>query len=356
MEEKKNSISPIKILLRLLRNKKMRIGITILYTGMLLFAFDAFYNRSFLTTEEVFRSVLRFLPYVFIIVGIGYFLISYLEGNKIVLTQNEKAFTDQQFEKLLDIQKEQTEIQKYVFEKRIADTNERLERLSVQIESLNSLRLDSNQKSELFGSLKKNFTENINKEFFQQLNENISTELTKEKRNRLENLLKEFNSIKSRLNTEIEKLSRRANVNLVIGSLTTIVALITLGYIVFQSTQPFKGYVDMLYHYIPRLSLIIFVEVFAYFFLKLYKSNLNDMKYYQNELTTVELKLASITTAIHFGKDTDISLITSEFSKTERNFILKKDETTVEIEKTKLDKGDLKDILKFTTDIVNKRQ
>jgi hypothetical protein len=159
-----------------------------------------------------------------------------------------------------------------------------------------------------------------------------------------------------RLGKEIDKLSRRANVNLTIGSLVTIVALMTLGLVVFQNTQHFESWMDMLYHYIPRLSLIIFVEVFAYFFLKLYKANLNDMKYYQNELTTVEMKLASITTAIHFGKDTDISSISSELSRTERNFILKKGETTVDIEKAKLDKGDLKDILKFTTDIVNKRQ
>jgi hypothetical protein len=79
------------------------------------------------------------------------------------------------------------------------------------------------------------------------------------------------------------------------------------------------------------------------------------MKYYQNELTTVEMRLSAISTAIHFGTAEDISAVTREISKTERNFILKKGETTVDIEKNKMDASDLKDILSFTKDIVNRK-
>jgi hypothetical protein len=37
---------------------------------------------------------------------------------------------------------------------------------------------------------------------------------------------------------------------------------------------------------VPRLSTVALVEAFAYFFLGLYKSKLEEIKYYQNKCTT----------------------------------------------------------------------
>ena len=76
---------------------------------------------------------------------------------------------------------------------------------------------------------------------------------------------------------------------------------------------------------------------FSFFFLKLYKSGLSEIKYFQNELTNVEMKFISLDISLR-GKNTElISDVVSEFSKTERNFILNKGQTTVEIERGKLD-------------------
>jgi len=36
------------------------------------------------------------------------------------------------------------------------------------------------------------------------------------------------------------------------------------------------------------------IELFAYFFLKLYKSDLSEIKYFQNELTNVEMRYAAV--------------------------------------------------------------
>jgi prefoldin subunit 5 len=225
-EQPKASMSK---LLGFLRNKRMRTGIAILYTGILLLTIDIIYNQRLFASKEILIEIFKFTPYIIIVTGVGYILISYLEGNRITRSPNHAFSSNPPLERMIEELKYFIEEQRHRTERRENETQERFNELGKQLDDLNNLRFDNNQKSELFNSLKQSFTENVNNDFFVQLNENISIELTKEKRSRLDSLLKEFNSIKLRLNSEIDKLSRRANVNLVIGSLTTIVALITLG-------------------------------------------------------------------------------------------------------------------------------
>ena len=48
----------------------------------------------------------------------------------------------------------------------------------------------------------------------------------------------------------------------------------------------------------------IFIEVFSFFFLKLYKSGLADILYYQNELTNLESKFLALELA-SLGRNTE---------------------------------------------------
>lgn len=344
-----------KAILRIFRNSKTLIGLMGFVIGLF---FLIIYNQSSdidYKNVDLYGLLYRFFPYILLILSIGYFMFGYLEGGKKVdqftePTNDEKLSSDLKNEFI----EFKNELKEYLHQNH-GRTSDLIAEFQYQLSKKNEIQLDDKQKTELFNSFKQSFVENINEDFFKQLKDNIAVELTKEKKGRLELLLKDFYSIKNRLNNEVEKLSRKANVNLVIGSLTTFIALLALSYMVFSSNSSFKSIADMLYHYVPRLSLIVFIEVFAYFFLRLYKLNLSDMKYFQNELTTIELKLASITTAINFGKDIDISYITNEFAKTERNFILKNGETTVELEKSRIEKSDMKEILKSVTEIAKRK-
>ncbi|MDN3494248.1 hypothetical protein [Winogradskyella bathintestinalis] len=355
MEEeynRKKYESPIRRMMGMMKKRQFRIGMILVYLGAILFVFDNIYNLELYNSEQILKTILRFSPIILMVLGIGYLMFGYLEGNKSLKPNEPEVSKNQDNSKINFELKRFIEEIRHNQERGRYENREIIKRLEEQFEKQSDLQLNKNQKDELFNSLKESFTENVNDDFFEKLNENISIELTKEKRSRLDFLLNDFESIKRRLSSEIEKLSRKANINLVIGSLTTIVALITLSLLVFQNGIKLTSYTEILYHYLPRLSLIIFIEVFAYFFLRLYKLNLNDMKYFQNELTTVELKLASITTAINFGKDIDISAITLELAKTERNFILKKGETTVELEKAKINKSDINELVKSITNSV----
>lgn len=178
------------------------------------------------------------------------------------------------------------------------------------------------------------------------IEENYKKEAIKDKK--INNLIFSIESKSNRLDDEILRLRKSANLNLVIGTLSTFLAIFSLVYEVFYNEISFTNTTQILSHYIPRISLVIFIEIFAFFFLKLYKSNLFEIKYFNNEKTNIDFKVFSLKTAIYYEDTEMIKSCISNFIETERNFIIKKDESTIDLEKHKYDNlsnTDLKDML-----------
>ena len=147
-----------------------------------------------------------------------------------------------------------------------------------------------------------------------------------------------------RLRSEIDALFRRGNVNLIIGTLTTLIAVGILASSILTKdlpTDPEK----LAAHLIPRITLSLFIEIFSFFFLRLYSAGLTDIKYYQNELTNIESKFLALRRAHQLQEAGPLKQILQSLASTERNFVLKKGETTVDLEKTKLDYQSLKEML-----------
>lgn len=143
-----------------------------------------------------------------------------------------------------------------------------------------------------------------------------------------------FLQINSRLESEVQNLAKRGNINLILGMATTLTGLGILGYSVFDAPT-LSSMVEIASHFIPRVSLVLLIEVFAYFFLKLYKQGLTEIKYFQNEITNIESKfLALRLSSENEHKDCLKEVVTSLLS-TERNFVLDKGQTTVELERIK---------------------
>ena len=63
---------------------------------------------------------------------------------------------------------------------------------------------------------------------------------------------------------------------------------------------------------------------------------MDEIKYYQNELTNTEARLQAVDIALISDDTQAVSKIAESCSRTERNFILNKDQSTVEIEKLKM--------------------
>jgi len=187
---------------------------------------------------------------------------------------------------------------------------------------------------------------------YQGLSEEIIKKILSENEGRYIELLDYIEKLKFRLKTQVDYLSRNGNLNLLIGLITTVIAVSILFYLVFAAKDLPKDNYGLISYYVARISIIIFIEIFALFFLKLYRTNLYEIKYFQNELTNIDVKIIALKTALMMKDDESIKLVISELSKTERNFILKKDETTYDLERYKQDKEDNRVLIENLTQIL----
>jgi hypothetical protein len=166
-----------------------------------------------------------------------------------------------------------------------------------------------------------------------------------------------------RLREELFALGRRGNLNLVIGIITTIAGLFLLGsFVIGNSLLPINqtnpATLDIfLIEFIPRISLVLLIEVFAYFFLSLYKSSLSEIKYFQNEVTSIEFKFMALRLAAQSDATEHTTSVIDNLSKIERNFILNKDQTTVDLERAKIEQAEKSDLIgKLTEFLRNKKE
>ncbi len=138
-----------------------------------------------------------------------------------------------------------------------------------------------------------------------------------------------------RLESEIDRLNRRGGVNLAIGTTIALTGILFLAYFLYSAPAIVDG-LDFFIHHLPKLSFVIVVELFAYFFLRLYKNGFDEIKYFQNEITNIEMKVMSLKYVQEFKSEDMIKELAMHLMKTERNFILEKGQTTVSIEKDRL--------------------
>jgi hypothetical protein len=260
--------------------------------------------------------------------GIGFLLYAYLQFNKrIEYKVSDFSSGDQSIREELELLKLE------ILKRRNRDSHSGVdeEEIGKHIKSLINQNLESEQ-----------FLKTVETKFGNQIAEE----------QKILRINRDFESINQRIGFEIIRLSKSANINLIFGSLSTLFAIGFLGYEVLYNPVKFNEIIPLLSHYIPRIAIVIFVEVFAFFFLKIYKKNLSDIKYFHNEKTNIDMKLIAIKSALATKNETIIQVSIEELAKTERNFILKKGESTIEIEKEKIDIRNSKNIIDALKDII----
>lgn len=82
---------------------------------------------------------------------------------------------------------------------------------------------------------------------------------------------------------------------------------------------------------VPRISIALFIQVFSYFFLLMYRANLNDIKYFQNEITNLDLSAAAISMSMRQNLHQSQRAVVASLLKTERNRILSKGQKLVSV-------------------------
>lgn len=132
------------------------------------------------------------------------------------------------------------------------------------------------------------------------------------------------NEMFSRLRDAIEEQGRRNNINLGFGIFITLLGISALLYFVreYKDIDPLKPW-SML-NVLPRLSLVVLIELFAYFFLNLYRNGLADVKYLQNELVNIRMRTLGLRTAVREDDKETAAYIMKAFADTDRNVVAKK--------------------------------
>ncbi|WP_373950695.1 hypothetical protein [Vibrio pomeroyi] len=176
----------------------------------------------------------------------------------------------------------------------------------------------------------------------------------------------------NRLKGEIEQLTKAAIIYITFGSAITVGAAVILYFTISDLSTYFSASTALpmdpniqpepqtdlsaadWFSVISRFSIVVFVEVFAFFYLRLYRSNMDTVKYYHNEITNIEMRLMAIHSlnTLSNPDSTSANTFIESLAKSERNFVINKGQTTVDLERQKLDSSQITSmfdgITKFT--------
>lgn len=213
-----------------------------------------------------------------------------------------------------------------------------------EISSKVNIEIDESEIDRAVGLVKDKIENTSNELYFSVLKEKLKGQV------QIENFQYKISGIESRVKSEIIRLSKSGIINLSLGMMLSIGGITYLGLFILDA-KDFDDLEHMFMSVFPRSVFVLLIEVFAYFFLKLYKQNLDDIKYYQNELTNIESKNLALQISKQSNNHKLITLCIEEFLKTERNFILEKDQSTIDLEKERISSNNANNTLQAIKDI-----
>ncbi|MCH5172547.1 MAG: hypothetical protein J1F31_06955 [Erysipelotrichales bacterium] len=163
-----------------------------------------------------------------------------------------------------------------------------------------------------------------------------------------------FLKMEERLLCELKALGKRSNINLIIGSVIAVIGWGLLILFIYDvNGQELEGW-SILNTFLPRLSIVAIMEVFSFFFLKLYRESIERIRYYQNEITNIESKKVAIIVACMLDNENDNKkTIINSLLSVERNVFIKKGETTMELEKYRIDSSSNNNLIKILKELGN---
>lgn len=152
----------------------------------------------------------------------------------------------------------------------------------------------------------------------------------------IEIALRRFSNLSTALENEVISLKGTAIVNLILGTIMFTVCLSILAIIQFMSCDP-KTNSSILstlngpFFIASKAIFSLSFAAFAFFFLTAYRNSVNQIRYYRNEITNI----TSVSVAVILSKGATPTVrqrVIDSLLKGERNFVLKKGETTADIQ------------------------
>lgn len=136
--------------------------------------------------------------------------------------------------------------------------------------------------------------------------------------------------IVDRLKNTGVQLQSKANIYLFYGMFAAVFGLGIFSLLIYTVSIPENiSSVGEAFYYTSRITLVLLIEAFAFFFFNLYRATLGDIKFMTNEITNAETKIIALASALKLGDNELMKEVVAEFGKAERNFVLKKGETSI---------------------------
>lgn len=186
--------------------------------------------------------------------------------------------------------------------------------------------------------------------------ENAMSEEEKNKEIACKNMLKQLNQAKVKINDTCDLFKNHSKLTLSMAIAIAISGLIPFFSVVLTSNLVNHSNIDAtkaLFERIPYFSLAVFIEFIAGIFLKMYYKQLEEMKYYRNESTNLTVQITVLQSAFYSLKEDALEKILGKLLDTERNRIIKKGETTEEIERSKANAQDVTALIKLINKVEN---
>lgn len=161
-----------------------------------------------------------------------------------------------------------------------------------------------------------------------------------------------YETTSRRIENEINRQKSVSWINLSIAGLTSALAIAFL-------MKNYPESINNWFDFLPRLSISVLIELFSFYFLKLYKENQKDIMYWNNEKTNLDIKLFGLGTAVDneaIGDKDFMQKILTDLIATERNKTYKIKDNSIVKQNSDTKSNNLTDLMNRMLDIVSKEK
>jgi hypothetical protein len=107
-----------------------------------------------------------------------------------------------------------------------------------------------------------------------------------------------YESTNIRIRSEITRIENNATVNLSVGIVFSFISIAPLVWGIYLSGISPKELIELL----PRVGVSVLIQAFAFFFFNQYRKQQDEIKYWNNEKTNLDLKIFALSIAIDDSK------------------------------------------------------
>lgn len=274
-----------------------------------------------ITNNQITYLLLKGTAYSVFLILLFLFLITAIKSSPL-----EEIFTD-----FFDIKRPSDSSDNFN-KKNNAEILDRLNELEAQL----SAGIPKSDYTTLVEDVTNNIGESVNQSLLKSIETKYGSRIAEEQH---------FNFIDDGLSTIVNELSRERSV---VSTRSVINLLIGMGIAGFGIWILYGALTTIVYaksdwhipvlQFASRLSVAIIIEIFAYFFLNLYRAGLQEIKFFRNEMTNIMSRQVAMRAAMRKLDHEAIANIVSKLADTERNFILKKGESTIGLEQFRADR------------------